>query len=421
MTLVDRAVDGYETRSDSAAALAALEGALAALEGVDLDALGDDALSEFVLAHQRLRGRLDANEARALARWDAKRCWRPSGARTGAQWLAWKERVPIQVARQRLRHARALRALPAIGEAWAAGEIDRAHVTTLLGVRNPRTEAEFDDEHDELVDAARTSGFVVFKRRCEYWVQRVDLDGAEQDAALAREGREAHLSQTIGGMWFGRLALDPVSGEIVHTSLSEIERELFDADWAAAKERVGRNPSLAELDRTPGQRRADALVEMATRARTAPDGGRRPAPLFSVLVGYETFAGPICELANRTVVTPGQLVGHLTEAEIERIVFDGPSRVTGVGAKRRFFRGADRRAIEVRDRTCFHPSCDEPPERPQIDHITEASRGGPTVQANGRLGCGFHNRWRNTHPDHEWPEPGRDDRSDGRGPDPPVP
>ena len=43
--------------------------------------------------------------------------------------------------------------------------------------------------------------------------------------------------------------------------------------------------------------------------------------------------------------------------------------------------------------------CDEPPQRPEIDHIVEASKGGLTTQANGRLGCGFHNRWRNHHPD----------------------
>jgi hypothetical protein len=72
--------------------------------------------------------------------------------------------------------------------------------------------------------------------------------------------------------------------------------------------------------------------------------------------------------------------------------------VIDVGAKRRFFRGALRRAIEVRDRTCFHPSCDEVPERFEVDHIHEASKGGPTTQDNGQGGCGFHNRWRYTHP-----------------------
>src|SRR5690606_31602111 len=128
--------------------------------------------------------------------------------------------------------------------------------------------------------------------------------------------------------------------------------EMFEVDWAEAKARLGRQPTILELGRTPDQRRADALVEMATRARTAPKDGQRPRPLFTVIVGLETLKGPILELFNRTQITPGTAVPHLTD--VERIVFDTPSRVIDVGARRRFFRGGLRRALEIRDRTCFH-------------------------------------------------------------------
>ncbi len=373
---------------------------LAELREVDLDGLADDTLSEAVLSTQQLRGALDAGEARVLSRWDAQRCWQPSGAKTGAAWLAWKQRVPIGVARQRLRHARALRDLPAIDEAWASGEIDRAHVTTLLGARTARSAEAFDgDGHEWLLGLARSHGFVSFKAACDRWSMIVDPDGAEQGAADDRKAREFHLSRSFGGMWFSKGTHDPISGEIVDTTLRMIEKELFEADWAEAKARLGREPTILDLPRTPGQRRADALVEMAIRARTAPADGRRPAPLFTVVVGLETLLGPILELFNRTVLTPGTVVPFLTEADVERIVFDGRSRVLDVGEQRRFFRGALRRAIEVRDRTCFHPSCDEVPERLQIDHIHDASKGGQTTQDNGQGGCGFHNLRKYNHPD----------------------
>ncbi len=352
-----------------------------------------------ILLAQRLRSQLEAAEARLRARWDADRVWQGSGAKSGAAWLAREQRLPIQTTRQRVRHARALRTLPAVEAAWVAGEIDRAHLITLLGARTPRTKHQFDTDHKELLDSARTRGFVDFKRHCDLWEALVDPDGAEQGADDDRTAREVHLSQSFGGMWFGRMTLDPIPGDIVHGTLAMIERELFDADWADAKERLGRDPLVVDLARTPAQRRADALVEMATRARTAPPDGKRPRPLFTVLVGYETFAGPLLELFNRTTITPGTAARWLDGADIERILFDGPSRVIDVGAKRRFFRGALRRAIEVRDRTCFHPCCDEVPERPQIDHIHEHAKGGPTTQENARLGCDFHNRWRNHHPD----------------------
>jgi hypothetical protein len=137
------------------------------------------------------------------------------------------------------------------------------------------------------------------------------------------------------------------------------------------------------------------LVETATRARTVPKDGRRPAPLFSILVGYETFAGRVCELAGGTAVTPGSLVPWLDEAYVERVVFDSPSRVTDVGAQRRLFDGATRRAVEIRDRgRCFEPSCDNTDDL-QVDHIEPWNAGGPTIQSNGRLACGHHNRARN--------------------------
>ncbi|MEX2293774.1 MAG: DUF222 domain-containing protein [Acidimicrobiales bacterium] len=385
--------------TDVADVLDRADALLVELGSVDLDGLGDDTLSDSVLAMQRLRGSLDVAEARVLARWDAQGCWRASGAKTGAAWLAWKQRLPIGTARQRLRHARAMRTLPVVEEAWAKGEIDRTHVTTLLGARTARTAEVFDREHKTLLDIARESWFGHFKRACDHFELAVDPDGAEQGAADDHAARELHLSQSFGGIWFGRITLDPLSGEIVDTTLRMIERELFDADWAAAKQRLGRDPMIIELDRTPAQRRADALTEMATRARVAPPGGRRPAPLFTVLVGYETFAGPLLETHNRTVITPGTATRWLTNADIERIVFDSPSRVIDVGRRRRFVTGALRRAIEVRDRTCFHPTCNEVPQRLEIDHIHEYAKGGETTQANTRGGCDFHNRRRNHHPD----------------------
>ena len=118
---------------------------LAELRAVDLDGLADDTLSDTVLALQRLRGALDAGEARVLSRWDAQRCWQASGAKTGAAWLAWQQRIPIQVgppaAPSRPGPAHPAGHRSGLGH----GEIDRAHITTLLGARTPRTAEAFDD------------------------------------------------------------------------------------------------------------------------------------------------------------------------------------------------------------------------------------------------------------------------------------
>src|SRR6476469_4146855 len=163
-------------------------------------------------------------------------------------------------------------------------------------------------------------------------------------------------------MWFGKLTFDPLGGTIFERELSRLEHELFEADWEEAKGAAGGRTVGLNLKRTHAQRRADALVEMAIRSRVAPADGKRPEPLFSVFVDYETFAGRILELANGTVVTPGTVVPWLTRSWLERVVFDGPSRVIDMGIRQRLFKGATRRAVQIRDRECFNAYCDEPAE-----------------------------------------------------------
>ncbi len=252
-----------------------------------------------------------------------------------------------------------------------------------------------------LVAWAETLPFHQYARRVQEWLLEVDEEGAERDAARHHDARRVHLSRSFEGRWFLDGVLDPIAGEIVHETLQAITDELFEADWAKATEEVGTTPTgeqLRSLTRTPAQRRVDALVEMAARARTAPAGGRRPQPLFTVLVGEATFARTV-ELASGATATPGQLAAWLDDALIERIVFDGPDRVMAVGTQRAF-RGALRRAVQVLDRTCSHPFCDEPAARCEVDHLLPASLGGATTQENGRLFCDFHHdlHHRENHP-----------------------
>jgi hypothetical protein len=306
--------------------------------------------------------------------------------------------MPAGSARRRVRLARELRHLPRTEAAWIEGEIEAAHVSVLGGARTPVTEELLARDEKLLLDAARTMRFDHFARVVAYWSQHADPDGTEVDADLARAGRRLRLSQTLGGMYFGEFALDPLGGAAVANGLGRIEAELFEADWAEARARLGEAATPSDLARTSTQRRADALVEMAIRSQTAPADGRRPAPVFTVLVGYETLAGRICELANGAAVSPGSLLPWLTEAFLERVVFDTPARVIEVGERRRLFEGALRRAIEVRDRACFHPSCTSTAEHCQVDHVIPWSEDGPTRQDNGRLACAFHNRNRHRRP-----------------------
>ena len=345
----------------------------------------------------RCRARLDALTTAATASFEAAGEWAFDGAITASAWLSRECRLPRAQARREVRRGRGLCHLPLFAAAWEKGEITASHLDAVLSVRRAATEEALGRDEALLLDQARTLSFEPFTRALAYWEQLADPDGTEDSAEEGRNRRDVYLAQSFQRMWLGKMTLDPVSGAIVADELTRIEQGLFEADWAEAKDRLGREPNLLDLGRTPNQRRADALVEMATRSKTAPAGGRRPAPLFTVLVDYPTLAGRVCELSRSFVITPGSLVPWLDEAIVERAVFTPPGRVE-VGTKSRLFMGATRRAIEIRDRDCTHPYCDGSRHDLQVDHIVPYAQGGLTTQENGRILCGEHNRQRNQRP-----------------------
>ncbi|HXX88708.1 MAG TPA: DUF222 domain-containing protein [Acidimicrobiales bacterium] len=375
-------------------AITALAEALDELVAADPACLAD---AESVEELQRQLSRLEAVVARATSAFDERGDWAADGARNAVAWVATRCRIPKSHARRRLRLGRRVASLPLCQQAWLNGEVSGSHVELITAVSREATAEALERDQALLVGHARTLRFDLFARALRYWASLADPDGVEVDHDASRARRDVYLESSFQGMWLGRITLDPVAGAIVAGELERLELAHFDADRAEAAERLGRDPGPYELARTPGQRRADALVEMATRSRTAPADGQRPVPLFSVFVGYETLHGRICELAQGMAVSPGSLVPWIERAEIERAVFRPVGRVE-VSAKARLFTGATRRAIELRDRECTHPYCDRPAYRCEADHILPYSLGGPTTQENGRLLCGYHNRLRNARP-----------------------
>lgn len=267
----------------------------------------------------------------------------------------------------------------------------------MAALRNDSTDEVLARDEPVLVDQARSLRFDRFVRACAYWKQRADPDGADRDDEQRRSRRDVYLVHSFGGLWLGSMTLDPVSGSIVAGELERLEQALFDADWAEARAALGRDPGVTELARTSRQRRADALVEMATRSQAVPGDHRRVAPLFTVLVGWETLYGRISQLEDGTVLAPGSLLAWLDRADLERAVF-APGRRVEISPRQRLFTGATRRAIEVRDHECTHPLCAVPAASCQIDHIQPWALGGPTTQENGRVLCEPHNRARNQRP-----------------------
>ena len=371
---------------------AALAAAIDALLTVDPHALDDDALHDLAVELAAEESRYAAVRARVLAAWEARRAWADDGSRSSASRLARACGLSGTTARRELGRARRLSRMPATATALAEGKLSVDKADMLASVNQSAVEDLFARDESLLVEEAKGLSFWQTVQAARYWLACAqDEAGIEPDD---RDGRYLQAVRTLNGTVDLRGLLDPVGGTEFLAELERLSAEAFEAEWAAAKTTHGDHTVASLLTRSAGQRRADALVAMARRsAATTPDA-QRPRPLITVLCGYDAFAR-VCELAAGTVLHPGQVVPLLAGADIERIVFDGPSRVLDVGVRRRFFSGATRRAIEVRDRHCTHPSgCEVPAEACDIDHIVPPNQGGLTVQGNGRCLCGFHNRLR---------------------------
>ena len=279
--------------------------------------------------------------------------------------------------------------------AWRDGDISPAHVRVLSGLSgHPRAGEHFADGEQMLVDHARRSRFDDFARVCAYWRDAADPDGPEQRRDRDLALRRFAIHPGVDGVGHADGYLTPLAAATVGGALERIERELFDADWAAARDEHGDATTPAHLARTPAQRRHDALVEMAQRALAAPADGKRPAPVVNVMVDYPTLAGRVCELASGTVLAPGDVAELLGRDDtlIRRVVFSGTNRITDISSARTF-RGTLRQVLELVHRRCGHDTCFVPAAQCEGDHVVPWSAGGPTAQDNGRLGCGFHNRW----------------------------
>jgi hypothetical protein len=324
-----------------------LRKAIDGVQSIAVDTLSDDDLSGLMVDLHTETARLDAARVALTGAWDARGVWSADGSKSGGAWLAHRTHQPQGAMHGEVRLARRLRTMPATAAALADGGISGDHADRLARANRPGLEDAFSRDEELLVGYAATLSWAEFGGAVAYWEQLATPDETEADAEAQHDTRRAHCSQTLDGTWVLDALLDPISGAIVDDTLTEIEAELFAADWAAAKAEHGEQVSLDKLARTSAQRRADALVEMALRARTTPADGCRPRPSVSVLVDYPTLAGRVCELFNGAVIAPGTLAGLLTDADVERIVFEGSSRVIDIGRRSRFFTGALRRAIQV--------------------------------------------------------------------------
>jgi hypothetical protein len=358
-----------------------LRSAIEELRSEALADLPDARIEEDFAELHRAAELLEVERLRRLAEIERRATYQRDGHLSAASWLASAFKVAWGAAREQVRIARALEEMPATRRALDEGELSMSAVRVLVAARDTDREA-FRESETALVEAARIHSMHDLQRVAAYWRQAVERDHALDNDDKVRAQRRLHASVTFLGMVRVDGSLDPETGETLLTALSAV----LDAESRSTREGD---------DRTPAQRRADALGEICRQWLDLADrpnvGGEKPH--VTVTVGVDTLrdgAGTSAELDHVGPVD-GETARRLAcDASIRRVVMAGPSEPLDVGRRTPLIPQAIRRALIIRDRHCRFPGCDRPHTWCIAHHIVHWAEGGPTAVQNLLLLCRRH-------------------------------
>ena len=230
-------------------------------------------LAEAMLSLRREQARLAAVVAEQTAAFEARQVYAEDGSRSATDWIAVHARLPRGPVGGEVRDARRLRSMPETRAAFRAGDLSAAHVRVLCRLAgHPRAGRHFPDGEAHLVGEGRRLRFDDWQRLCDYWRDAADPDGPEQRHGRDSDLRRFRIGVGLDGVGHADGYLTPVATAAVNGALARIERELFAADWAAAKEIHGDATTAAHLARTV---RAAAPRRPGRDGRPGPDRPRR--------------------------------------------------------------------------------------------------------------------------------------------------
>jgi hypothetical protein len=352
----------------------------------DPDGLSDEQLRQVMPLAQVGLNRLSAVQTRAVGAAEARQAHTADGMTSIKSWLTGHCRISGREATHLVRAARRLDRLPELAAAYAAGQVTRSHVDTIIEAVTPARVARAAEQGIDLAEtdgilttAARTLGPEQTAAAMRRWVLGIDPDGTLDDAVGLP--RVVRMAVSAGGRIYLSGHLDPVGGETVHTALEAVMN--------------GHRP--VDDRRTHAERQGDALVELCRQSlhddRLPDVRGQRPHVRVTIDLmalcaargvpgfGELPFAGPVSAETARRIAC---------DAGVARILIGPNSLPTDVGRTQRTAPAGIRRGIEVRDSHCVFTGCSAPAAWCDIHHVDHWVWGGETSCDNGALLCERH-------------------------------
>ncbi len=321
-----------------------------------------------------------ARLTRLIGEFDAAEGWGDWGMRSTAHWLSWHCGMALGAAREQVRVARALQALPVIAANYAAGRLSYSKVRALSRFATADSDAYLASigQHstgaqiEKLARAARRA--------------RTGEDARDQYAA-------AYLKCTVDedGSVTGTFRLPPAEGAVFLHALEAGAGRLPDyeseGDGSEQTERA-KSPSArghAQVLAVMAGQFLDALIDEATPSQ---------AERFQLVIHAteEQLRRPDDVVDTAADDDAAELFTHarLHSSSLRRLTCDCPTYsvtedVHGMplhlGRRTRRIGGRLRRAVEARDRgMCQAPACTR--RATEIHHIRHWANGGSTCPRN---------------------------------------
>ena len=354
-----------------------LASAVNALAAEATDRMSDRLLAHDLTAIRRQIDRLEAEFTRRLARFDSNHGALSEGAVSTVSWVRAACGLTVTAAADRVRMARTMGELPAVADSFAAGRMPTCNASLIARLANDVGAAAIRSVEDTLVTAGEQLDAGRMYRVTQFTRYQVDSDGALDRDNRSYQRRWFACDQTLDGIFVLRGELDAEGGAVVK---------------AAVESLCG--PPSPEDDRSGSQRRADALVEIASAQLRSGDRqihGQRPHVTLTVSSDVLRTGEGAAELDG--VVIHAETARRVAcDSVVTSVRLDQNGKPLSVGRAKRTSPPHIRTAVVLRDVGCRAPGCDRPAAWTDCHHIREWTEGGETSVDNLLLLCRTHHR-----------------------------